>query len=562
MAATEDDFDSEGSDIELDDSGEFEREEVVTLEDYDENDDPLDRAREWDLWDTDGEEEDGFYGFQVDWRTEGYQPRKAKQFTRKPGVKQPIPEDASPLDVFSCIFTDELWDMLVMETNRYAEQTREHSPTNSKWKPVSKTEMMTFVGLCLAFGIMQLPARRDFWRQTKWLYQTNVPKAMARDRFDMIWRYLHLQDNMDPAVDKTDKLWKIRQWMDLLLVRFQALYEVNGFVSVDESMVKYKGRLGFRQYLPMKPVKWGIKVWVMAESKTGYVTNFQVYTGAIQGKTEKDLAHRIVSDLVAPYYGSNLSVYMDNFYTSVKLMEDLKVRGVQACGTVRANRKDLPKIKQLTKKAELNKHEFNVAQRDDLTFCIWQDTKAVMVLSNYHDPTAHGFVRRKANGQRQTEVRVPACLADYQQHMKGVDLLDQMVGYYQIHHRSTKWWRRLFFYFVTVACYNAFVAARSAGGAEWKYRRGGYKDWLEDLTQELIVPVTARSAPNVLPTSPTGASAEHDLVQINKKRKTCRECSLKHCGTDVRPGSTLMGCRQCNLPLHRECFMYHVVRHK
>lgn len=161
-----------------------------------------------------------------------------------------------------------------------------------------------------------------------------------------IFRYLHLQDNMDPAVDKTDKRWKIRQWMDLLLVRFQALYEVNSFVTVDESMVKYKGRLGFRQYLPMKPVKWGIKVWVMAESKTGYVTHFQVYTCAIQGKTEKDLAHRIVSDPVTPYYGSNLSVYIVNFYTSVKLMEDLKVRGVQACGTVRANRKDLPKNEQ------------------------------------------------------------------------------------------------------------------------------------------------------------------------------------------------------------------------
>ena len=94
-----------------------------------------------------------------------------------------------------------------------------------------------------------------------------------------IFRYLHLQDNMDPAMDKqADKLWKLRVFMDLLLVRFQALYEVNGFVTVDESMVKFKGRLGFRQYLPMKPAKWGIKVWVMAESKTGYATNFQVYS--------------------------------------------------------------------------------------------------------------------------------------------------------------------------------------------------------------------------------------------------------------------------------------------
>ena len=44
---------------------------------------------------------------------------------------------------------------------------------------------------------------------------------------------------------------------------------------------------------------------------------------------------------------------------------------------------------------------------------------------------------------------------------------------------------------------------------------------------QLIVPVTKRNAPQVLPTSPAGASAEHDLAQINQKRKTCRECSLK-----------------------------------
>ena len=110
-------------------------------------------------------------------------------------------------------------------------------------------------------------------------------------------------------MDKSDKLWKIRRFMDLLLAQFQALYEVNGYVSVDESMVKYKGRLSFRQYLPMKPVKWGTKVWVMAESSTGYVNNFQVYTGAIVGKTETGLAHRIVSDLAQPYFGSNLCVY-------------------------------------------------------------------------------------------------------------------------------------------------------------------------------------------------------------------------------------------------------------
>ena len=175
-------FDSDGSDFELDFEGfESEREEDIG--------DPLDTAQEWDTFvDTEGEEEEEFQGFQVDWTTGNYQPRTTKAFKRTPGIKQPIAVDASPLEVFSLIFTDELWDLLVTETNLYAEQLRTQIPTTSKWTPVSKTEMKTFLGLCLTFGILKLPARRDYWRQTKWLFQTHVPKAMSRDRFDMIWR--------------------------------------------------------------------------------------------------------------------------------------------------------------------------------------------------------------------------------------------------------------------------------------------------------------------------------------------------------------------------------------
>jgi len=38
-------------------------------------------------------------------------------------------------------------------------------------------------------------------------------------------------------------------------------------MSIDEAMVKYKGRVFFRQYMPKKPIKWGIKVWMIAEPK-------------------------------------------------------------------------------------------------------------------------------------------------------------------------------------------------------------------------------------------------------------------------------------------------------
>ena len=143
------DFDSDGSDIDIEFKG-FE------YENEDENDfvpvDPLDRAQKWEFLDTEGEEEDDFRGFQVDWRTGNYQPRNTKTFSRTPGVKQPVRGTGTSSD-----------------------------PHDLKWTPVPKTEMKTFLGLCLCFGILKLPARRDYWRQTKWLYQTNVRGPFRHD---------------------------------------------------------------------------------------------------------------------------------------------------------------------------------------------------------------------------------------------------------------------------------------------------------------------------------------------------------------------------------------------
>ena len=33
-----------------------------------------------------------------------------------------------------------------------------------------------------------------------------------------------------------------------------------------------------KQYMPMKPVKRGFKVWMLADAHTGYVTHLDVYT--------------------------------------------------------------------------------------------------------------------------------------------------------------------------------------------------------------------------------------------------------------------------------------------
>ena len=51
--------------------------------------------------------------------------------------------------------------------------------------------------------------------------------------------------------------------------------------------------------MPKKPIKWGIKVWMLAEPKTGYVSNFEVYFGKSASSEHAALAlgTRVVMDI-------------------------------------------------------------------------------------------------------------------------------------------------------------------------------------------------------------------------------------------------------------------------
>ena len=194
------------------------------------------------------------------------------------------------------------------------------------------------------------------------------------------------------------------------------------------SMIKFKSYLSFWQYMPAKPIKWGVKVGTLAESETGYIYHFQVYTGkATTWKRQKGLGHRVVTDLVRPLRNRNVWVFMDIFFTSVALLKELHTAGVYACE---------------------EKHQCRVAQDHVLTFAMWQDTRPVLGLSNYHEQTAEGTVNRRTDNAEQVPVRVQRLFADYQRCMRGVDLSDQMIGYHIIHHRSKTWWRRVFLHFM------------------------------------------------------------------------------------------------------------------
>lgn len=60
---------------------------------------------------------------------------------------------------------------------------------------------------------------------------------------------------------------------------FQAAMKNSKRQSIDEHMIKFKGHNIMKQYIKYKPIKWWLKMWCRAESTTGYVFQFDLYTG-------------------------------------------------------------------------------------------------------------------------------------------------------------------------------------------------------------------------------------------------------------------------------------------
>lgn len=172
---------------------------------------------------------------------------------------------------------------------------------------------------------------------------------MPRNRFRQILRYVHVADNSKalPRDNPSyDKVWKIRPMLDFLLKKCTELYAPHPQTSVDKSMIGTKCRLSFIQYMPKKPVKWGIKVWVCSDSVTGYIYTFDVYCGANASEQPhaNGLAYGIVLKLIEPCLDKGYTVYMDNFYSSPVLFKDLLAKNTTCTGTLRVNRKHFPEM--------------------------------------------------------------------------------------------------------------------------------------------------------------------------------------------------------------------------
>nr|CDJ87617.1 piggyBac transposable element-derived protein [Haemonchus contortus] len=146
--------------------------------------------------------------------------------------------------------TDEMIELIIREMNRYG------LSKYPDWTDIDEEELLKFLAICSQMGLEIRSNLEDYWNTRKVFSGSFAAKLISRNRFVQILNAFHFADNDAP--DKSNRLYKIQPILDMLNEEFAAVYSPGKNVCIDESMIPFRGRVIFRQYIRGKRHKFGI----------------------------------------------------------------------------------------------------------------------------------------------------------------------------------------------------------------------------------------------------------------------------------------------------------------
>ena len=357
---------------------------------------------------------------------------------------------------FQAIMTIDMWETLVVSTNKEGRRTLGHD-----WNPVDLTEMQAFVGLLIARGTYKANGEStdELWSATHG--RPIFSATMSYNRFRTLRRFLRFDDKMTRASRlRTDKLAAVRILLDRLVENCQACYIPGPSVTVDEQLYPYRGRCKYRQYMPKKPAKYGLKFWLCCDSETFYVYNLQMYTGKDDATDQTvSLGERVVHHLTSPLWGSGRNVTTDNFFTCIRLARFLKNKRMTLVGTMKANRREIPnEMKHKSDRALYSStFAFNAEDNTCLVSYKSKTNKTVIALSSQHAST------EIASSPKQK----PVIIEYYNSTKGGCDAADQRIATYSVKYASRRWHVVAFCNIIDISALNAYILF-TLSDIDWK----------------------------------------------------------------------------------------------
>ena len=434
-------------------------------------------------------------------------------------------EGNQPHSFYVAFLTEEILQIIVDETNRYAEQYMQNrrSIRVDKWTPTDKNEMKRFFGLLIWMSLVKLPKYDAYWCTNNTYCQSFPRTVMSRNRFELLLRFLHFTNNQ--TANTNDRLYKLRQIVDILNQNFSKYYDLDEEICIDESLVPFQGRIKFRQLLKQKRHKYGIKVFKMCSGQ-GYTYKFEIYSGKNLDApciTPTNVVMNICNNILHRGH----TIYTDNWYTSINLAEKLIDCNTHLVGTLKKDRKGIPVDVKFKK---LKRGEFIAMQnKKGITILKWRDERDIFMISTKH--SAEMVEVRKKN----YVCDKPMVVVDYSRGRYAVDLSDQMIAYSTPHRRTLKWYIKLALELLFTSISNAMILYKQVTKTEIK---------LSDFRMALAMYLTQCHSPepsDILIRQRLRHEMQKKEGQAYLARKFCRECykkNVKQLGSKIAKNRT------------------------
>lgn len=432
-------------------------------------------------------------------------------------------------------------DKFIVDTIVECTQIEARSKSGDETWSTSTEEIYKLFGVMYARGLLAKGQPVDYIWSKKW-GPPIFSQLMSRNRYKELIRYLRFDIRTSRSERlQSDKFCLFSVIWNRFIDNCKACYIPNADITVDEQLFPTKSRCPFTQYIASKPDKFGIKFWLAVDSKSTYLLNGFPYVGKDDHRpaTQSMPAH-VVMKLMEPFAGKGRNVTTDNFFTSLRLSEELKAKKTSIVGTMNRIRREIPNEVK-TMKIPLYSTIVLRNQSTSLTVYQCKPSKNVLLLSTVHRNVTCADNKKKT----------PETIQYYNATKYGVDVLDQKARLYTTKVASRRWPLQVFYNVLDLAAINSVIVYSEVTGDKITRR-----DYLLKLICELGNIANPDHGDEEEETEnepgPTAVTMKRVCCQVkclknsrNKTSKACKQCKKPVCGKCVAHKVETVICKLC-----------------
>lgn len=480
--------------------------------------------------------------------TPGRQPSR-QVILGRPGVTNYTKNAKTEIAAWDLLISSDILESICVDTNRKIEKfIQEQGELHSKYgwfiRLTTVLEIRAFIGLMYARGLLSLNMY-----DLEYLFGDKIGhpifgSVMSQKRFEFLKRMICF-DNFENREErwKMDRFAAFRKVFELFNNNCGKSLTPEDFLSLDETLYPTRVQIGFRQYNPNKPAKYGLLFRLINCARYPFTHFSMVYSGKPIGQATNyyvsgmdETVKYLVNGLqkLKSLKGRNIST--DRLYTSIPLAKWLLSCDVTTVGTLKGNRVGIPKEIKTIVGRENYSSEF-----------YWETKEGKLVLGSYVCKTSKGLknvllltsmpplmaVTKDDNKKK------PAIYKLYDFTKGGTDVVDQLIGVYSTKTKSRKWTWNAFCYVLDTARVNSSTIFALVGKKD--PRKQNSLDFGWNLVMQLTKPFITQRNIHPLGSSiknkigiilGTKKAAGHQEMQYPSKGTTRRRCTS--CIQDVK----------------------------